>query len=90
MQMCSKEAYAACPARDLCGPIEEATFTEGSACEIFNSGIDGTLDLLPEPPNMLRTGDPCPLCRQPLRTSDSAMLRILTLIRNELDAALME
>ena len=39
MLKCSKEAFAACPTRHLCGCPEEATFTEGSECDMFNRQI---------------------------------------------------
>lgn len=39
MLKCSKEAFAACPDRKGCGCLEEATFTEGSECDMFNRQI---------------------------------------------------
>ena len=39
MLKCSKEAFAACPDRHLCGCPEEAVFTEGSECDQFNRQI---------------------------------------------------
>lgn len=39
MLKCSKEAFAACPDRKGCGIIEEAVFTEGSECDMFNRQI---------------------------------------------------
>ena len=39
MLKCSKEAFAACPTRHLCGCPEEAVFTEGSECDQFNRQI---------------------------------------------------
>lgn len=39
MLKCSKEAFAACPTRHLCGRREEATFAEGSECDMFNRQI---------------------------------------------------
>ena len=39
MQRCSKKAYAMCPTRHLCGPVEEATFTEDSECSTFNREV---------------------------------------------------
>ena len=39
MLKCSKEAFAACPTRHLCGSPEEATFTVGSDCDMFNQQI---------------------------------------------------
>lgn len=32
--------------------------------------------------NMLRTGDPCPCCGQPIKTKDPDLLRLLTHIRD--------
>lgn len=83
MQRCSDKAYASCPARHLCGPIEDAVFTDGSACQIYNAAIDGTIEQMPVIHNMLRTGDPCPCCGQPIKTSDPVLLRLLTLIRDK-------
>lgn len=31
---------------------------------------------------MLRTGDPCPCCGQPIKTRDPEILRLLTYIRD--------
>lgn len=31
---------------------------------------------------MLKTGDPCPCCGQPIKTSDPAILAVLTHIRD--------
>lgn len=84
MQRCSEKSYASCPARHLCGPIEDAVFTDGSACAVHNAEINGTFDQLPARPDMLRTGDPCPCCGQPIKTTDPILLRLLTLIRNEM------
>lgn len=84
MQKCSEKAYASCPARHLCGPIEDAVFTDGSPCEIYNAEINGTIDQLPARPDMLRTGDPCPCCGQPIKTTDPVLLRLLTCIRDEM------
>ena len=39
MLKCSKEAFAACSDRIGCGCPEEATFTEGSECDMFNRQI---------------------------------------------------
>ena len=39
MLKCSKEAFAACPTRHPCGCPEEATFVEGSECDMFNRQI---------------------------------------------------
>lgn len=38
---------------------------------------------------MLRRGDPCPICGQPIRTDDEGALRALTLLREYLDIAEM-
>lgn len=84
MQRCSERAYASCPARHLCGPIEDAVFTDGSACQIYNATIDGTIDQMPVIRNMLRTGDPCPCCGQPIKTTDPVLLRLLTCLRDEM------
>lgn len=84
MQRCSEKAYASCPARHLCGPIEDAVFTDGSLCEIYNAEVNGTFDQLPARPDMLRTGDPCPCCGQPIKTTDPVLLRLLTCIRDEM------
>lgn len=40
MQRCSKKAYAMCPTRHLCGPIEEATFSDDSDCTEFNRAVE--------------------------------------------------
>lgn len=40
MQRCSKKAYAMCPTRHLCGPIEEATFSDDSECAAFNKAVE--------------------------------------------------
>lgn len=84
MQRCSEKAYANCPARHLCGPIEDAVFQDGSHCQIFNDSINSIVDLRPLMPNMLRTGDPCPCCGKPIKTKDPVLLRLLTLIRDEM------
>lgn len=39
MLSCSPKAYAQCPDRHLCGPIEDATFTESSECAAFNRAV---------------------------------------------------
>lgn len=39
MMRCSPEAFAKCPTRALCGNIQEATFTEGSECDLFNQSV---------------------------------------------------
>lgn len=39
MIRCSPEAFAKCPTRALCGNLQEATFTEGSECDLFNQSI---------------------------------------------------
>lgn len=44
MTRCSPEAFAKCPTRALCGRIQDATFTEGSECDLFNrSATDSPL-----------------------------------------------
>lgn len=40
MQRCSEKAYAMCPTRQLCGPIDEATFTDDSECALFNRSVE--------------------------------------------------
>lgn len=40
MLRCSPKAYAQCPDRHLCGPIEDATFTETSECAAFNRSVE--------------------------------------------------
>jgi len=40
MLRCSEKAYAQCPDRHLCGPIEDATFTEDSECAAFNQTVE--------------------------------------------------
>lgn len=40
MQRCSKKAYARCPYRHLCGPIEEAVFADDSDCAKFNREVE--------------------------------------------------
>ena len=84
MQRCSEKAYSMCPVREACGPIEDAVFQNGSNCQIFNDSINGIVDLRPLMSNMLRTGDPCPCCGQPIKTTDPVLLRLLTLIRDEM------
>lgn len=39
MMRCSPEAFAKCPTRALCGNVKEATFTEGSECDLFNQTV---------------------------------------------------
>lgn len=39
MLRCSPEAFAKCPTRYICGKIEDATFTEGSECDLFNQSV---------------------------------------------------
>lgn len=39
MLRCSPEAFAKCPTRHICGSIKEATFTEGSECDLFNQSV---------------------------------------------------
>lgn len=36
MLRCSAEAFARCPTRHLCGRREDATYAEGSECDLFN------------------------------------------------------
>ncbi len=40
MLRCNPKAYAQCLDRHLCGPIEDATFTEGSECAVFNRACE--------------------------------------------------
>ena len=40
MMQCSKRTYAMCPDRYLCGPIEDATFADGSECAAFNAAVE--------------------------------------------------
>ena len=85
MQRCSKKAYSICPGREACGPIEDAVFQDGSHCQIFNDSINGIVDLRPLRPNILRTGDPCPFCGQPIKTTDPVLLLLLSCIRDAMD-----
>lgn len=39
MLRCSPEAFAKCPTRHICGNIREATFMEGSECDLFNRSV---------------------------------------------------
>lgn len=39
MLRCSPEAFVKCPTRHICGKIEDATFTEGSECDLFNQSV---------------------------------------------------
>ena len=39
MLNCSPAAFAKCPDRHICGSIQEATFTEGSECDLFNRSV---------------------------------------------------
>lgn len=39
MLRCSPEAFAKCPTRHICGNIQDATFTEGSECDLFNRSV---------------------------------------------------
>lgn len=82
MQRCSEKAYSICPNREACGPIEDAVFEDGSRCQIFNDSINCMVELIPLRPKMLRTGDPCPCCGQPIKTTNPGLLRLLTLMRN--------
>lgn len=84
MKRCSEVVYARCPTRRWCGPIEDAVFSDDSACAVYNAEINGTIDQLPARPDMLRTGDPCPCCGQPIKTTDPVLLRLLTCIRDEM------
>lgn len=40
MQRCSEKAWSMCPTRHLCGPIEEATFTDDCECAVFNQSVE--------------------------------------------------
>lgn len=40
MMQCSKRAYAMCPDRHFCGPIEAATFADDSECAAFNAAVE--------------------------------------------------
>lgn len=82
MQRCSEKAYSICHGREYCGAIEDAVFQDGSRCQIFNDSINGMVELIPFRPNILRPGDPCPCCGQPIKTTDPALLRLLTLMRD--------
>lgn len=84
MKRCSEAVYARCPTRRWCGPIEDAVFSDGSACAVYNAAIDSTIEQMPVIHNMLRTGDPCPCCGQPIKTTDPVLLRLLTAIRDEM------
>lgn len=39
MLRCSPEAFAKCPTRHICGNPQEATFMEGSECDLFNQSV---------------------------------------------------
>lgn len=39
---------------------------------------------LPAMPDMLQTGDPCPCCGQPIKTTDPVLLRLLSFLRDEM------
>ena len=39
MPKCDPRAFARCPYKATCVPIEEATFTEGSDCDQFNQKV---------------------------------------------------
>ena len=82
MQRCSEKAYSICPDREACGSIEDAVFLDGSHCQIFNDSINGIVDLRPLRHNILRTGDRCPCCGQPIKTTNPVLLRLLTLMRD--------
>ena len=40
MRRCSEKAYAMCPTRYLCGPIEESVFTDDSEYAVFNRSVE--------------------------------------------------
>ena len=40
MLRCSAEAFARCPTRHLCGQREDATYAEGSECDLFNRQVE--------------------------------------------------
>lgn len=46
MLRCSPEAYARCPDRQYCGPLEDAVFVEASECDCFNIFVE----LVPDVP----------------------------------------
>ena len=39
---------------------------------------------LPAMPDILQTGDPCPCCGQPIKTTDPVLLRLLSFLRDEM------
>ena len=39
MLKCDPRAFSRCPYNKTCAPIEEAAFTEGSDCDIFNQKV---------------------------------------------------
>lgn len=39
MLKCDRRAFARCPYKATCAPIEEATFPEGSDCDLFNQKV---------------------------------------------------
>lgn len=39
MLRCSPEAFAKCPTRHICGSPNDATFMEGSECDLFNQSV---------------------------------------------------
>lgn len=39
MLRCSAKAFAKCPTRHICGNMQEATFMEGSECDLFNRSV---------------------------------------------------
>lgn len=82
MQRCSERAWLRCPDRFLCGPVEDCTFTDDSECAAFNAQVECAVDPLAERPEMLKPGDPCPCCGQPIKTTDPIVLQLLTCIRD--------
>lgn len=39
MPKCDPRAFARCPYNKTCVPVEEATFTVGSDCDLFNQKV---------------------------------------------------
>ena len=39
MPKCDPRAFARCPYKATCAPIEEATFMEGSDCDLYNQKV---------------------------------------------------
>lgn len=85
MQRCSKKAYARCPYRHLCGPIEEACFTDDSDCAKFNRLVeDKTMtnsDRIRAMSDeelakcLFEIGFDCHLCSEHERLSDNPLLK---------------